>query len=40
MERRALIAHYSGLEHRHDMPHRAQHPGGGWYYQLPVQGVV
>jgi ectoine hydroxylase-related dioxygenase (phytanoyl-CoA dioxygenase family) len=40
MERRALIAHYSGLDHRHDMPHRAQHPGGGWYYQLPVQGVV
>lgn len=34
MERRALIAHYSGLNHREDMPKVAQHEAGGFYFVL------
>lgn len=33
MERRALIAHYSGIHHRADMP-RARRHGAGWYFPL------
>jgi hypothetical protein len=33
MERRALIAHYSGINHRVDMPAAAGH-GGGYYFPL------
>lgn len=32
LERKALIAHYSGLNHRPDMPRRAQHDTGGTYF--------
>lgn len=32
LERRALICHYSALSVREDMPNRAQHAGGGWYF--------
>jgi hypothetical protein len=31
MPRRSLITHYSGVNHRSDMPRRAQEPGGGIY---------
>jgi ribosomal protein S13 len=31
MERRALIAHYSGINHRPDMPVRAQDQNGQHY---------
>jgi ectoine hydroxylase-related dioxygenase (phytanoyl-CoA dioxygenase family) len=31
MERRSLIAHYSGIHHRPDMPHRAQDDNGMTY---------
>jgi ectoine hydroxylase-related dioxygenase (phytanoyl-CoA dioxygenase family) len=31
MERRSLIAHYSGVGHRPDMPMRAQDQNGQWY---------
>ncbi|MCB8873715.1 phytanoyl-CoA dioxygenase family protein [Acidisoma silvae] len=31
MPRKSLITHYSGVNHRHDMPNRAQHEGGGTY---------
>lgn len=31
-ERRSMIAHYSALTHRHDMPVSRQHEGGGWYF--------
>ena len=34
MERRALIAHYSGIHHRHDMPKAQQHGDGGWYFPI------
>lgn len=32
MERRALISHYSGLNHRHDMPRRARNAGQAWHF--------
>ena len=35
MERRALIAHYSGINHRLDMPKVEQHGDQGWYFVLP-----
>lgn len=35
LERRALIAHYSTLTARIDMPHRKQHPNGSWYFDFP-----
>jgi hypothetical protein len=34
MERRALIAHYSGIHHRHDMPSAQQNVDCGWYFPL------
>lgn len=34
MERKSLIAHYSGIHHRHDMPKAKRRPGGGWYFPL------
>jgi hypothetical protein len=30
--RKAVISHYSGINHRADMPNRRQHPNGGWYF--------
>lgn len=33
--RRALIAHYSGINHRPDMPPAQRHPAGGWFFPLP-----
>lgn len=33
-ERRALIAHYSGIHHRPDMPAARQVPGGGWFFPI------
>lgn len=35
MSRRALIAHYSGINHRSDMP-KAQKHGDGWFF--PIDG--
>jgi len=37
LERRALIAHYSGITHRPDMPPAMQHSNGGWFF--PLQGM-
>lgn len=34
LERRALIAHYSGIHHRPDMPPANRHAEGGWYFPL------
>lgn len=34
MERRSLIAHYSGINHRQDMPRAIQHQGAGWYFPI------
>lgn len=34
LERRGLIAHYSGVTHRPDMPAAQQHPNGGWFFPL------
>jgi hypothetical protein len=34
MERRALIAHYSGVHHRHDMPKAQQNDKCGWYFPI------
>jgi SAM-dependent methyltransferase len=31
-ERRSMIAHYSALTHRSDMPVTRRHPDGGWYF--------
>ena len=31
-ERRSMIAHYSTLTRRHDMPVTRNHSGGGWYF--------
>ena len=38
MPRRSLITHYSGVNHRHDMPDRARDEGGGTYavFDLPL----
>lgn len=33
-ERRALIAHFSGIHHRPDMPAASQHELGGWMFPL------
>lgn len=33
-ERRALIAHYSGIHHRPDMPPASRHDQGGWFFPL------
>jgi len=34
MERRSLIAHYSGIHHREDMPPAQRVPGGGWFFPI------
>jgi ectoine hydroxylase-related dioxygenase (phytanoyl-CoA dioxygenase family) len=34
MERRATIAHYSGIKHRSDMPRALQHNGQGWFFPI------
>jgi hypothetical protein len=34
LRRSALIAHYSGIEHRHEMPQAIQHNDGGFYFPL------
>ncbi len=34
MERRALIAHYSGGHHRGDMPRALRHERGGYYFPI------
>lgn len=34
MCRPALIAHYSGIHHRQDMPEAERAHGGGWYFPL------
>jgi hypothetical protein len=34
LERRSLIAHYSGITHRPDMPPAVQHQDGGWFFPL------
>lgn len=34
--RPALIAHYSGIHHRQDMPPAVQHEAGGWFF--PING--
>jgi hypothetical protein len=34
MERRSAIAHYSGVNHRHEMPEAVQHDDGGFYFPL------
>jgi hypothetical protein len=36
LQRPALIAHYSGINHRPDMPPAVQHVAGGWYF--PIRG--
>lgn len=33
-ERRSMIAHYSAIRYRPDMPHVYRHPGGGFYFDL------
>jgi hypothetical protein len=35
MPRKSLIAHYSGINHRQDMPTAKSH-NGGWYF--PIEG--
>lgn len=40
LERRALIAHYSGIAHRPDMPRAVQHERGGWYFPLDSKTPV
>ena len=34
IERRSLIAHYSGVNHRGDMPKALQSSNGGWYFPI------
>ena len=34
LERRSLIAHYSGINHRHEMPSAVQHNGQGYFFPL------
>lgn len=36
--RGAAIAHYSGINHRGDMPTAQQHANGGWYFPIMQQG--
>jgi hypothetical protein len=38
--RPALIAHYSGIGHRSDMPRPAQHSDGGWLFPIQESGPV
>ena len=34
MQRKGLIAHYSGIKHRSEMPKAQQWKGGGWFFPL------
>lgn len=36
MERRCAIAHYSGIDHRQDMPAAQRTKKGGWFFPLTV----
>lgn len=36
-QRKAIIAHYSGINHRPDMPQARQSPNGGWYFPIDDQ---
>jgi hypothetical protein len=38
--RGALIAHYSGIHHRPDMPSAMQHKDAGWYFPIQESGPV
>jgi hypothetical protein len=38
LERRALIAHFSGIHHRPDMPTARRHEGGGFYFPIDEGG--
>lgn len=38
MERRAVILHYSGVNHRPDMPEARRHDAGGWYFPIDQGG--
>lgn len=40
LERRALISHFSGVNHRDDMPVRQRHFDGGQFAVLPTSGRV
>jgi len=40
MERRALIAHYSGINHRPDMPPAVRHVRGGWFFPIDSRQPV
>lgn len=40
MYRPALIAHYSGINHRGDMPPAERHQLGGYYFPIPHSGPV
>lgn len=40
MYRPALIAHYSGINHRGDMPAPERHQLGGYYFPIPESGPV
>lgn len=37
LQRKSLIAHYSGINHRHDMQEAQQAPSGGWYFPIDDQ---
>lgn len=40
LQRRALIAHYSGINHRQDMPRAVRHVEGGWYMPIANRQAV
>jgi hypothetical protein len=40
MERRALIAHYSGIHSREDMPRAIEDAAGGWLFPIGSSGPV
>lgn len=39
LERRALIAHYSGVHHRPDFPRAVQSDHGGWFFPIQEAGA-
>jgi ectoine hydroxylase-related dioxygenase (phytanoyl-CoA dioxygenase family) len=38
--RPALIAHFSGIDHRPQMPAAVEHPSGGWFFPIANSGPV
>lgn len=38
--RGACIAHFSGINHRGDMPTAEQHPNGGWFFPIHQQAEL